>query len=132
VLDPEKRLSASEALNHKYFHTNPLSASPEDLPKYESSHEYNCRKEKDRRKHHRSHGKNDNNHIRDKDRIHDKNHVRNNERAHEDNRDHSRNSLSYRKISEDDLRKHREIRPIHPLPERPRSRSPETAQRKRR
>ncbi|CAH1758269.1 16935_t:CDS:2 [Entrophospora sp. SA101] len=60
VLDPEKRLSAFEALNHKYFQTSPLPANPDDLPKYESSHEYNCRKERDRRKHHRNHGKNDN------------------------------------------------------------------------
>ncbi|KAJ1965726.1 serine/threonine protein kinase, CMGC, CDC2/CDK sub [Dispira parvispora] len=47
VLDPKKRLSASQALAHDYFWTDPLPASPDDLPTYESSHEY------DRRKHRR-------------------------------------------------------------------------------
>ncbi|CAH1762373.1 13074_t:CDS:2 [Entrophospora sp. SA101] len=64
VLDPEKKLSVFEALNHEYFQTNPLPANPDYLPKYESSHEYNSHKEKDRRKHHISYCKNDNNYIR--------------------------------------------------------------------
>nr|CAG8541698.1 6948_t:CDS:2 [Entrophospora candida] len=63
-IDPEKKLSVFEALNHEYFQTNPLPANPDYLPKYESSHEYNSHKEKDRRKHHISYCKNDNNYIR--------------------------------------------------------------------
>lgn len=43
-LDPVKRLSASEALQHAYFTTDPLPANPEDLPNYEASHELDKRK----------------------------------------------------------------------------------------
>ena len=38
-LDPSKRYTATEALTHKYFTTDPLPASPSDLPTYEASHE---------------------------------------------------------------------------------------------
>lgn len=40
VLDPMKRLTASEAMKHPFFTTEPLPASPKDLPAYKSSHEY--------------------------------------------------------------------------------------------
>ncbi|KAK4981014.1 serine/threonine protein kinase, CMGC, CDC2/CDK subfamily [Elasticomyces elasticus] len=40
------RINAIDALNHPYFSTPPLPARPEDLPRFEDSHEL------DRRKHH--------------------------------------------------------------------------------
>lgn len=49
VLDPTKRLTALEALEHDYFYTAPLPADPTDLPKYEASHEFDRRKIKQRR-----------------------------------------------------------------------------------
>lgn len=48
VLDPTKRLTALEALEHDYFYTIPLPADPTDLPKYEASHEFDRRKVKRR------------------------------------------------------------------------------------
>ncbi|KAI9023658.1 kinase-like domain-containing protein [Phycomyces nitens] len=44
VLDPTKRLTALEALNHDYFYSEPLPADPALLPKYEASHEFDRRK----------------------------------------------------------------------------------------
>ncbi|GAA5800918.1 kinase-like domain-containing protein [Helicostylum pulchrum] len=49
VLDPAKRLTALEALEHDYFYSAPLPADPTDLPKYEASHEFDRRKTKQRR-----------------------------------------------------------------------------------
>lgn len=45
-LDWQKRINAIDALQHPYFKTDPLPARPEDLPRFEESHEL------DRRKHH--------------------------------------------------------------------------------
>jgi serine/threonine-protein kinase BUR1 len=44
VLDPLKRLSAVDALDHEYFSTQPLPSRPSDLPTYEASHELTRRK----------------------------------------------------------------------------------------
>ncbi|KAG0743273.1 hypothetical protein G6F57_001291 [Rhizopus arrhizus] len=44
VLDPSKRLTALEALEHDYFYATPLPAKPSEMPKYESSHEFDRRK----------------------------------------------------------------------------------------
>ncbi len=33
VLDPNKRITCEEALNHVYFSTDPLPASPEEIAK---------------------------------------------------------------------------------------------------
>ncbi|KAG0171450.1 serine/threonine protein kinase, CMGC, CDC2/CDK sub [Apophysomyces sp. BC1015] len=46
VLDPSKRWSALQALEHDYFYSKPLPADPADLPKYESSHEFDRRRAK--------------------------------------------------------------------------------------
>ncbi|KAI9470090.1 MAG: kinase-like domain-containing protein [Benjaminiella poitrasii] len=46
VLDPAKRLTALEALDHEYFYSTPLPAEPSELPKYEASHEFDRRKVK--------------------------------------------------------------------------------------
>lgn len=45
-LDWRKRINAIDALKHPYFTTAPLPSRPEDLPRFEESHEL------DRRKHH--------------------------------------------------------------------------------
>ncbi|KAJ1911746.1 serine/threonine protein kinase, CMGC, CDC2/CDK sub [Tieghemiomyces parasiticus] len=49
VLNPARRLTASEALKHDFFWMEPLPAKPSDLPTYESSHEYDRRKFKQQR-----------------------------------------------------------------------------------
>lgn len=54
VLDKNKRLTADAALDHDYFWTAPLPADPADLPKYEASHEYDRRKQK--QDHHNGNG----------------------------------------------------------------------------
>ena len=43
-LDWRKRINAIDALQHEYFKTPPLPARPEDLPKYEDSHELDARR----------------------------------------------------------------------------------------
>ncbi|KAI8881375.1 Pkinase-domain-containing protein [Backusella circina FSU 941] len=48
TLDPKKRITALEALDHDYFYSTPLPAEPADLPKYEASHEFDRRKGKRR------------------------------------------------------------------------------------
>ncbi|ORX77787.1 Pkinase-domain-containing protein [Basidiobolus meristosporus CBS 931.73] len=50
VLDPKKRLTAREALDHDYFWYEPLPANPSDLPVYEASHEFNRRRQKQEEK----------------------------------------------------------------------------------
>ena len=44
LLDPLKRISAVDALDHPYFTTQPLPSRPQDLPTYEASHELTRRK----------------------------------------------------------------------------------------
>jgi serine/threonine-protein kinase BUR1 len=43
-LDWRKRINAIDALNHPYFHMEPLPARPEDIPQFEDSHELDRRK----------------------------------------------------------------------------------------
>ncbi|KAK4054616.1 serine/threonine protein kinase, CMGC, CDC2/CDK sub [Microbotryomycetes sp. JL221] len=43
-LDPAKRLTARQALEHRWFWIDPLPADPEDLPKHNPSKEYDRRK----------------------------------------------------------------------------------------
>ncbi|KAI8088255.1 kinase-like domain-containing protein [Thamnidium elegans] len=43
ILDPAKRLAASDALDHDYFYTEPLPIKPSDLPKYNASHVFERR-----------------------------------------------------------------------------------------
>lgn len=43
-LDWRKRINAIDALQHDYFKTAPLPARPEDLPRYEDSHELDARR----------------------------------------------------------------------------------------
>ncbi|TFY54730.1 hypothetical protein EVG20_g9588, partial [Dentipellis fragilis] len=41
--NPRQRITASEALDHDYFWTEPLPADPRTLPSYEASHEFDKR-----------------------------------------------------------------------------------------
>ena len=43
-LNWRKRINAVDALQHEYFKTPPLPARPEDLPRYEDSHELDSRR----------------------------------------------------------------------------------------
>ncbi|KAI0824813.1 kinase-like domain-containing protein [Trametes gibbosa] len=43
VCNPKERLTASQALDHDYFWTDPLPADPKSLPTYEASHEFDKR-----------------------------------------------------------------------------------------
>mmetsp|Transcript_19091 Transcript_19091/g.21984 ORF Transcript_19091/g.21984 Transcript_19091/m.21984 type:complete len:216 (-) Transcript_19091:75-722(-) len=46
-LDPNKRITAAEALKHSYFHSDPLPCAPSDLPSLNGDfHEYTVRKER--------------------------------------------------------------------------------------
>ncbi|KAJ1975625.1 serine/threonine protein kinase, CMGC, CDC2/CDK sub [Dimargaris verticillata] len=51
VLNPNRRLTAAQALDHEFLWSEPYPANPADLPTYESSHEYDRRKRK-QAKHH--------------------------------------------------------------------------------
>ena len=44
TLDPAKRISAKDALMHDWFWEVPKPCEPEDLPRYEPSHEYQTKK----------------------------------------------------------------------------------------
>jgi len=44
TLDPEKRITASEALDHDYFWTDPMPCSPSQFPKYPSMHEFEAKR----------------------------------------------------------------------------------------
>ncbi|ETN40220.1 serine/threonine-protein kinase bur1 [Cyphellophora europaea CBS 101466] len=48
-LDWRKRINAIDALEHPYFHTEPLPARPGDLPTFEDSHELDRRKFRDQK-----------------------------------------------------------------------------------
>ncbi|KIJ99078.1 hypothetical protein K443DRAFT_680230 [Laccaria amethystina LaAM-08-1] len=50
ICNPRERITASQALDHDYFWTDPLPADPKTLPSYEASHEY------DKRGHRNIHG----------------------------------------------------------------------------
>ncbi|CAO3635833.1 unnamed protein product [Cunninghamella blakesleeana] len=52
TLDPNRRITALDALDHDYFYTKPLPADPGDLPKYEASHEFDRRRAKLAAEHH--------------------------------------------------------------------------------
>ncbi|TFK49340.1 Pkinase-domain-containing protein [Heliocybe sulcata] len=43
TLNPRERITASEALDHDYFWSDPLPADPKSLPTYEASHEFDRR-----------------------------------------------------------------------------------------
>eukprot|EP01006_Ploeotia_vitrea_P029871 TRINITY_DN62321_c0_g1_i1.p1 TRINITY_DN62321_c0_g1~~TRINITY_DN62321_c0_g1_i1.p1 ORF type:complete len:486 (-),score=39.18 TRINITY_DN62321_c0_g1_i1:362-1819(-) len=43
TLDPEKRITAQQALQHRYFTTPPLPSRPEQLPQYVESHKWQTR-----------------------------------------------------------------------------------------
>mmetsp|Transcript_42555 Transcript_42555/g.103294 ORF Transcript_42555/g.103294 Transcript_42555/m.103294 type:complete len:181 (-) Transcript_42555:549-1091(-) len=43
-MDPTKRISAIDALDHDFFWTEPLPSKPEHLPKYPPSHEFTAKK----------------------------------------------------------------------------------------
>ncbi|KAJ3902594.1 kinase-like domain-containing protein [Lentinula edodes] len=43
ICNPKERISASQALEHDYFWTDPLPADPKTLPAYEASHEFDKR-----------------------------------------------------------------------------------------
>lgn len=46
-LDPNKRISAAEALNHPYFTNDPLPCKPYELPRFKGDfHEYTVRKDR--------------------------------------------------------------------------------------
>ncbi|KZT50148.1 hypothetical protein CALCODRAFT_488922 [Calocera cornea HHB12733] len=40
LLDPHRRITAAQAIDHEWFRTDPLPADPKTLSPYESSHEY--------------------------------------------------------------------------------------------
>jgi len=44
LLDPHRRITAAQALDHEWFWTDPLPADPKSLSQYEASHEYDKRK----------------------------------------------------------------------------------------
>ncbi|ACO68406.1 predicted protein [Micromonas commoda] len=44
ALNPRKRMTAKDALDSDYFWEEPMPCSPQDLPKYEPSHEFQTRK----------------------------------------------------------------------------------------
>ncbi|GAA5865242.1 hypothetical protein JCM1840_003961 [Sporobolomyces johnsonii] len=44
VLDPKRRLTAVEALDHDWFWTDPFPTEPSRMPQYTASHEYDRRK----------------------------------------------------------------------------------------
>jgi hypothetical protein len=52
VLDPQKRLTAAEALDSPYFWTHPLPCHPKDMPEYPASHEYEVKKRRQERVRH--------------------------------------------------------------------------------
>lgn len=46
-LNPSKRITAAEALNHPYFHSDPLPCNPYELPTFNADfHEYTVRKDR--------------------------------------------------------------------------------------
>lgn len=49
TLDWRKRINAIDALQHPYFHTEPLPARPGDLPTFEDSHELDRKKFRDQK-----------------------------------------------------------------------------------
>lgn len=50
--NPKERYTASQALDHEYFWTDPLPADPKTLPSYEASHEYDKRSQRLQQQHH--------------------------------------------------------------------------------
>ncbi|KAI8059273.1 kinase-like domain-containing protein [Gongronella butleri] len=53
TLDPVRRVTAMDALDHDYFYSKPMPAEPSDLPKYEASHELDRRRAKQAAEHHK-------------------------------------------------------------------------------
>jgi hypothetical protein len=48
-LNPERRITAEDALDSKYLWSHPLPASPQELPRFKSSLEYNTKVAQERR-----------------------------------------------------------------------------------
>ena len=44
MMDPDKRITADDALDHEYFWSDPAPATPDQLPKYPPSHEFTAKK----------------------------------------------------------------------------------------
>merc|ERR1719443_2019312 len=44
TMDPDQRLTADDALDHEYFWSDPVPATPDQLPKYPPSHEFTAKK----------------------------------------------------------------------------------------
>uniref|UniRef100_A0A7S2CHM1 Protein kinase domain-containing protein n=1 Tax=Haptolina brevifila TaxID=156173 RepID=A0A7S2CHM1_9EUKA len=44
MMDPENRITADDALDHEYFWSDPVPATPAELPKYPPSHEFTAKK----------------------------------------------------------------------------------------
>jgi len=44
AMDPENRINADDALDHSYFWSDPVPATPAELPKYPPSHEFTAKK----------------------------------------------------------------------------------------
>ncbi|KAJ7598676.1 Pkinase-domain-containing protein [Mycena floridula] len=53
--NPRTRITATQALEHDYFWTDPLPADPKTLPSYEASHEYDKRSQRMHQHEHRQH-----------------------------------------------------------------------------
>ncbi|CAJ1971202.1 unnamed protein product [Sphenostylis stenocarpa] len=50
TLDPAQRITAKDALDAEYFWTDPLPCDPKSLPKYESSHEFQTKKKRQKQR----------------------------------------------------------------------------------
>lgn len=48
VMDPKKRITAKEALNHEYFTCDPLPCLSSEIEKFESSHVYTVQQQKEK------------------------------------------------------------------------------------
>ncbi|KAJ2819079.1 serine/threonine protein kinase, CMGC, CDC2/CDK sub [Coemansia erecta] len=51
-LDPKRRPTAEAALKHRLFYTSPFPSRPEDMPKFEHSHEFDRRKHRQQNRAH--------------------------------------------------------------------------------
>ena len=48
MMDPKKRITAKEALEHEYFTSDPLPCLPSEIEKFESSHVYTVQQQKEK------------------------------------------------------------------------------------
>ncbi|KAJ4468845.1 kinase-like domain-containing protein [Lentinula aciculospora] len=89
ICNPQQRITASQALEHDYFWTDPLPADPKTLPTYEASHEYDKRSHRQHRQdqHPPGHGP---------PQPYD-NHFNNNSNSHNMPHDRNQNHQNYRR-----------------------------------